>query len=168
MGKKISIDKTMQDIVYIKNQIDGLTLLLNNKKNIMAKYFEKSGKRSIENDNASVYISERTKVNYDVDKILSKLPKEVTSKFIKTTYTIPDWSGFYKYLKRHGIDGPSIKPYISLQKEVDEGPLNYMYEHNLITLDDLDGCYDATVTKSITLRVKNTSNEVKIKDANPK
>ena len=158
----------MQDIVYIKNQIDGLTMLLNNKKSIMAKYFEKSGKRSIENDDASVYISERTKINYDIDKILSKFPKEITSKFIKTTYTISDWTGFCKYLKRHGIDGPSIKPYISLQREVKEGPLNYMYEHNLITLSDLEGCYDATVTKSITLRVKNTSNEVKIKDANPK
>lgn len=168
MGKKVSIDKTMQDIVYIKNQIDGLTMLLNNKKNIMAKYFEKSGKRSIENDDASVYISERTKIDYDIDKILSKFPKEVTSKFIKSTYTISDWSGFCKYLKKHGIDGPSIKPYISLQREVSEGPLNYMYEHNLITLSDLEGCYDATVTKSITLRVKNTSNEVKIKDANPK
>ena len=168
MGKKVSIDKTMQDIVYIKNQIDGLTMLLNNKKNIMAKYFEKSGKRSIENDDASVYISERTKIDYDIDKILSKFPKEVTSKFIKSTYTISDWSGFCKYLKKHGIDGPPIKPYISLQREVSEGPLNYMYEHNLITLSDLEGCYDATVIKSITLRVKNTSNEVKIKDANPK
>jgi len=32
MKKKISIDKTLQDIVYINNQISGLKMLLDSKK----------------------------------------------------------------------------------------------------------------------------------------
>ena len=166
MGKKVSIDKTMQDIVYIKNQIDGLTMLLNNKKNIMAKYFEKSGKSSVSNDELTVYTVEKTKINYDIDKIIATFPKEVTSKFIKSTYTITDWPAFCKLMKKHGIDKPSLRPLISSVKEVKEEPLNYMYEHSEINLNDLMACCEAFTTKSLALRLKSSQPEVKV-NANP-
>lgn len=40
---KVNIDKTMDDIVSISNQISGLKMLLDNKKHILSKYFENPG-----------------------------------------------------------------------------------------------------------------------------
>lgn len=165
MAKKISIDKTMQDIVYIKNQIDGLTLLLNNKKSIMAKYFEKSGNRSIENDDCTVYVAERAKVNYDVDKIQESLPKELYSQFIVNTRTISDWNYFGKLMRSKGITMDQLRPCISVKKEVDQKALDKLYERGKVDIRDLDGCYEAVVNKSIVLKMKDIERSIPISDA---
>lgn len=165
MGKKVSIDKTMQDIVYIKNQIDGLTMLLNNKKSIMAKYFEKSGNRSIENDDCTVYVAERAKVNYDVDKIQNSLPKELYSQFIVNTRTISDWNYFGKLMKSKGITMDQLRPCISVKKEVDQKALDKLYERGKVDIRDLDGCYEAVVNKSIVLKMKDIERSIPISDA---
>ena len=165
MGKKVSIDKTMQDIVYIKNQIDGLTMLLNNKKSIMAKYFEKSGNRSIENDDCTVYVAERAKVNYDLDKIQKSLPKELYSQFIVNTRTISDWNYFGKLMKSKGITMDQLRPCISVKKEVDQKALDKLYERGKVDIRDLDGCYEAVVNKSIVLKMKDIERSIPISDA---
>lgn len=165
MAKKISIDKTMQDIVYIKNQIDGLTLLLNNKKSIMAKYFEKSGNRSIENDDCTVYVAERAKVNYDVDKIQESLPKELYSQFIVNTRTISDWNYFGKLMRSKGITMDQLRPCISVKKEVNQKALDKLYERGKVDIRDLDGCYEAVVNKSIVLKMKDIERSIPISDA---
>lgn len=165
MGKKVSIDKTMQDIVYIRNQIDGLTMLLNNKKSIMAKYFEKSGNRSIENDDCTVYVAERAKISYDVDKIQKSLPKDVYSQFIVNTRTISDWSNFGKLMKSKGITMDQLRPYISVKKEVNQKALDKLYERGKVDIRDLDGCYEAVVNKSIVLKMKDIERSIPISDA---
>ena len=73
---KISLDKTMQDIVSLNNQIAGLKMLLQHKKDQMAKYFTVTGQKSIANEECTVYVQERTKIEYDVDAILKSLGKD--------------------------------------------------------------------------------------------
>lgn len=168
MAKKISVDKTMQDIVYLKNQIDGLNMLLTQKKEIMAAYFEKSGNKSVSNDECIVFTTERCKVEYDVDAICNRLEKSVTEQFIDRTVEIQDMKGLGRVLKKAGLSFSDIRPFLFIDKKVNEAKLSKLYDREVISLDDLKGCYSSTVTKSIALRMKNTDSQINIGKANEK
>lgn len=159
---KISIDRTMQDIVFINNQLAGLKMLLDQKKSIMAKFFQKSGEKSVSNDEATVFVQERTKVDYDVDAILKKVDKKLAKKFIDRTYTVSDWDGFIAMLKRVDVPLEKIRPFISIKREVNQEKLSKLYEQGKLSIIDLEGCYEATTTQSVALRMKNAPTEIQI------
>ena len=161
---KISVDQVMNDIVHVQNQINGLTMLLNQKKATMAKYFDKSGERSASNDECTVYVQERTNIDYDIDALKQTLPRDQYDSFVVTEHSIDDWKGFCRLLKKHGLTSQEVRPFISIVRKVDQQKLNQMYEHGAITIQDLHGCYTATVKKSIVLKLKNTEREIPIKE----
>ena len=161
---KISVDQVMDDIVHVQNQINGLTMLLNQKKATMAKYFDKSGERSASNDDCTVYVQERTNIDYDIDALKQALPRDQYDSFVVTEHSIDDWKGFCRLLKKHGLTSQDVRPFISIVRKVDQQKLNQMYEHGAITIQDLHGCYTATVKKSIVLKLKNTEREIPIKE----
>lgn len=159
---KISINKTIQEIVYIKNQIDGLNMLLANKKAIMAKFFDKSGRNKVDSDECVVYVQERPNITYDVEAIREKLDKEVCAQFIDTNYTVSNWAKFTCFCKSKGIKPSQLKPFIHVERTVNQEKLSKLYEKGQISLDDLSGCYSAEVKKSIALRMKNIEREIPI------
>ena len=161
---KISVDPVMDDIVHVQNQINGLTMLLNQKKATMAKYFDKSGERSASNDECTVYVQERTNIDYDIDALKQTLTRDQYDSFVVTEHSIDDWKGFCRLLKKHGLTSQEVRPFISIVRKVDQQKLNQMYEHGAITIQDLHGCYTATVKKSIVLKLKNTEREIPIKE----
>ena len=161
---KISVDQVMDDIVHVQNQINGLTMLLNQKKATMARYFDKSGERSASNDECTVYVQERTNIDYDIDALKQTLPRDQYDSFVVTEHSIDDWKGFCRLLKKHGLTSQEVRPFISIVRKVDQQKLNQMYEHGAITIQDLHGCYTATVKKSIVLKLKNTEREIPIKE----
>ena len=160
----VSVDQVMDDIVHVQNQINGLTMLLNQKKATMAKYFDKSGERSASNDDCTVYVQERTNIDYDIDALKQTLPRDQYDSFVVTEHSIDDWKGFCRLLKKHGLTSQEVRPFISIVRKVDQQKLNQMYEHGAITIQDLHGCYTATVNKSIVLKLKNTEREIPIKE----
>ena len=160
----VSVDQVMDDIVHVQNQINGLTMLLNQKKATMAKYFDKSGERSASNDECTVYVQERTSIDYDIDALKQTLPRDQYDSFVVTEHSIDDWKGFCRLLKKHGLTSQEVRPFISIVRKVDQQKLNQMYEHGAITIQDLHGCYTATVKKSIVLKLKNTEREIPIKE----
>lgn len=159
---KISVDKTLQDIVHINNQIDGLKLLLDQKKATMAKFFDKSGERTVANDECTVYVQERTNIDYDIDAILDQLEPEITEQFIDRTRVVSDWDKFVALCKKHGIPPSQLRQYISVRKEVNQAKLSKLYEKGVVSLTDLEGCYTATIKKSVALRMKNVDREIPI------
>lgn len=159
---KINLNQLMDDIVHINNQITGLNLLLKNKKAIIATYFKKSGNRRIDGDEVTAYEQSRTNIKYDVPAIMAKLPKDTYSQFIERNYSISDWEGFVALCKKHGISGKQLRPFVTIQYSVDQNKLNKLYDHGKVSLSDLDGCYEATVTKSIALKFKNIEGEIPI------
>lgn len=161
---KVSVDQVMNDIVHVQNQINGLTMLLNQKKATMAKYFDKTGERSASNDECTVYVQERTNIDYDIDALKQTLPRDQYDSFVVTEHSIDDWKGFCRLLKKHGLTAQEVRPFISIVRKVDQQKLNQMYEHGAITIQDLHGCYTATVKKSIVLKLKNTEREIPIKE----
>ena len=160
----VSVDQVMDDIVHVQNQINGLTMLLNQKKATMAKYFDKSGERSASNDECTVYVQERTNIDYDIDALKQTLPRDQYDSFVVTEHSIDDWKGFCRLLKKHGLTSQEVRPFISIVRKVDQQKLNQMYEHGAITIQDLHGCYTATVKKSIVLKLKNIDREIPIKE----
>ena len=160
----VSVDQVMDDIVHVQNQINGLTMLLNQKKATMAKYFDKSGERSASNDECTVYVQERTNIDYDIDALKQTLPRDQYDSFVVTEHSIDDWKGFCRLLKKHGLTSQEVRPFISITRKVDQQKLNQMYEHGAISIQDLQGCYTATVKKSIVLKLKNTEREIPIKE----
>lgn len=165
---KISLDKTMQDIVSLNNQIAGLKMLLQHKKDQMAKYFTVTGQKSVANDECTVFVQERTKIEYNVDAILETLGKDEAKRFVEWSYSIPDFKQFALFLKSKGITAKDVRPFLSVKKEVNQNKLTKLYEKGEITLEDLDGCYTASVTKSVALRMKNIDKEVPITNGNKK
>ena len=161
---KVSLDKTMDDIVSIQNQINGLQLLLNQKKGVMAKYFDHTGNKSVSNSDCTVYVSERTNIDYDIAALKETLPKELFNAFVETEYTIADWKAFSALMKAKGVKASELTPFISVFRKVNQEKLSKLYEHGKLSLTDLNGCYEATVKKSIILKLKNTEREIPIKE----
>lgn len=159
---KVDIDQVMDECVSIQNQINGLNLLLVNKKQTLAKYFEATGKRQISNDDCVISVQERTTVDYDIDALSEKLPDEILSKIIEKRYEIVDWDKFVKFLKTHGISGSQVRPHISVTKAINKENLSALYERKKLSIKDIEGCYTAKITKSVVLRLKNAKQEINI------
>ncbi len=159
---KVDIDHVMDECVSIQNQINGLNLLLVNKKQTLAKYFEVTGKRQISNDDCVVSVQERTTVDYDIDALSEKLPDEILSKIIEKRYEIVDWDKFVKFLKSYGIKSSAIRPHISVTKSINKENLSSLYERKKLSIKDIEGCYTAKITKSVVLRLKNAKQEINI------
>ena len=161
---KISVDQVMDHIVHVQNQINGPTMPLNQKKATMAKYFDKSGERSASNDECTVYVQERTNICFVIYALKQTLPRDQYDSFVVTEHSIDDWKGFCRLLKKQGLTSQDVRRFISIVRKVDQQKLNQMYEHGAITIQDLKGCYTATVKKSFVLKLKNTEREIPIKE----
>lgn len=159
---KVDIDHVMDECVSIQNQINGLNLLLVNKKQTLAKYFEVTGKRQISNDDCVISVQERTTVDYDIDALSEKLPDEILSKIIEKRYEIVDWDKFVKFIKSYGIKSSAIRQHISVTKTINKENLSALYERKKLSIKDIEGCYTAKITKSVVLRLKNAKQEINI------
>lgn len=157
---KIDLNKLMEDIVSINNQVQGLNMLLTNKKHILAKYFQKSGNRSIRSDNVTCYQQDRTKITYDIPAIKRSLPKDKYKLFINDKHYVMDWDGFVRMCKAHNISPNDLRPFISVESEVDQEKLKKLYDKKVIGIEDLEGCYDATVTSSVALKFNNVDRTI--------
>lgn len=164
---KVNIQNVIEDIVHVTNQIAGLNMILNDRKNIMARYFEKTGNRQRENDDCLVYVQERTNIEYDVDMLKEVLPKEVYKDVVDMSATISDWRRFVKLLNRMNLSKDQmrdIRSLVNVEKKVNQQKLSKYYENGKVNIDSLKGCYIASVKKSVAVRMKNTSPEIPIKE----
>ena len=151
---KIRISDVMNDLVSITNQITGLQLLLDSKKEIMKKYFKATGEKSCENDESTCYVIDRAKITYDIPKLEKRLNKKTCNKFVEKRYEITDWEALTKVLKSAKIKPEQIKPYIHVEKTVNQQKLNSLYEKGEINIEELSGCYSCVVNKSVGFRLK--------------
>lgn len=162
MSKKVKIEQVMDEVISLNNQIRGLEMLLNQKKAMVGKYFEATGNRQLQNDEATVFLSERTNIKYDVQKVVKKLGKKAYT-FVDRTYTILDWKAFTHLCTSHGISQEELKQVVFVEKVVNQDKLSKLYEKGQVSLDELSGCYDATVNKSVVLKMKNVNREFTIR-----
>lgn len=160
--KKVNIGDTMEEIVSLQNQINGLQMLLANKKSLMARYFEKTGKSQVSNSECTVFVQTRTKINYNMMALQEELEEDLLKEFVDKEYKINNWDKFTEIMKKHQVISSEIKPYIDVSRTVNEKKLNKLYEIGKIDIMDLQGCYDAKVSKSVVLKMKNVDREIPI------
>ena len=161
MAKKVSIDKLMQDVFYLNNQIKGLQFLMEQKKKLFQKYFQISGHKSVSNDDVSIYTQERTKIDYDIKKLKKERP-DIAKKILVRKIEVTDSNALLALLKKYGVDKQGAKSCLKVYADVDEAKLTKLYENGTITVDDLKGYYKAETKLSIGVRVKNTDGEIKM------
>lgn len=164
---KVNIQKVIDDIVHVTNQIAGLNMILNDRKNVMAIYFEKTGNRQRENDDCLVYVQERTNIEYDVDMLKEVLPKEVYKDVVDMSATISDWRRFVKLLNKMNLSKDQmrdIRSLVNVEKKVNQQKLSKYYETGEVSISSLKGCYNASVKKSVAVRMKSSSPEIPIKE----
>ena len=110
-------------------------------------------------------MQERTTINYDIEKIRNRLTKDKCEKFIESERYIDseNWKTFVSLMKKYNV--PPIEMFKSMKtrRVVDQKKLSRMYENGEIELKELKGCYEASVKKSVVLKMKDVNKEIPIK-----
>lgn len=150
--KQMSIDELLQDCVSLNNQIAGLQLLLKQKKDKITEFMKVSGDRQLKSDGVTCYVQERTKVTYNAKKMRDELPKELYKQFIRRDAKIYDPQQFFKDMSASGIPSATFKNSVDFNYIVDEQALSKAYDKGTVTLQDLEGYYDAETTKTVAFR----------------
>lgn len=164
---KVNISQVMEEIASITNQISGLNMLLSDRKNIMQKYFEKSGNRQRETEDCTVYVQDRTTVEYDIEKLSKVLPLDVYKDVVESSASIADLREFTKLLRSFGLDKEQmqeVRKLLEVEKKVNQDKLSKLYDEGKLTVDSLNGCYEATVKKSIVVRMKSSQPKIPVKE----
>lgn len=86
----------------------------------------------------------KTTITYFADKIEEKLGKEVTAAVVDKSYTINNWDGFVKVLKKYKVNPKEVKKLINVNEVVNKNKLNELYELGEFKFEDLEGCYNSS------------------------
>lgn len=87
------------------------------------------------------------KIVWLLDKLKSKLSKEVYKDVVDKTYTITDMDGLIKYLKKCGVEPKKFKKYIEVHEHLNETKLNNYYDTGVINKKELEGCYEVKLSE---------------------
>ena len=156
MPKTVNVKQVVEEIGTLKIRIVELEHILSEKKKVIGKYFDKSGKTSLSSGNTTVYVQTKTTIDYDIPALKKKLDKELYDQIVDKKYIISDIKGLKEFI--NNLDTPfsfvDLKPFISVERSVNKEQLSRLYENGKLSFDDLDGCYNAKVMKTVAQRIK--------------
>lgn len=111
---------------------------------------------NIPNASFTCSIIEPKKILYDAKKINDVIDsKELKNKVIDKKYHVNNMEGLIELLKEHGVKPKEFKKFIDVEMSVNEKELNQLYSLGFISLDDIEGCYEADVKNPyLSIRVK--------------
>jgi len=121
-------------------------------------YFDKKGKDIIELDSEINGIAYRIKkseslnVKYDVEALGKKLEKELFDDILEKQYTISDIRTLTKLIKNAGIPAMAFRRCIHVNKSINKAKMNQLYNVGDITKKDIDKCFTAKITKTISIQ----------------
>jgi hypothetical protein len=92
---------------------------------------------------------ERVQIIYNTNELKKKLNKNIFNKIVNTKYYIQDYNGLINLLKQYGIKPSQFKQFINPEYEVDKEAINQAYQIGEIKKDDLKGCYELKIVKSL-------------------
>lgn len=98
---------------------------------------------------------QKTSIDFDVDKLESRLDKKLSKEVIEKKYTITDFDRLVIYLRSCGVDPKVFKSFLSVTKTADTKKLDKLADLGYINKDDLADCYEVTCDKPyFAVRVK--------------
>lgn len=156
MPKTVNVKQVVEEIGTLKIRIVELEHILSEKKKVIGKYFDKSGKTTLSSGNTTVYVQTKTTIDYDIPALKKKLDKVLYDQIVDKKYIISDIKGLKEFINNSctPFSFVDLKPFISVERSVNKEQLSRLYENGKLSLDDLDGCYNAKVTKTVAQRIK--------------
>ena len=129
-------------------------------------YLKKSGEKGLQfpykGKNYKVIGVNPVKVVWDIEKLFEKFKKngkaDILSDVVITNVSLTDVDGFKKFLKEKEIKWNEIKPYLNVERKVNQKKMDEFSELGKVTQEDIDGCY--TVEEG-TSYIKPTESEIK-------
>ena len=161
--------KLCKELVFLNHQIKIYNDELNELKNKVIFMFKKL---KIENVNISisggneqetkehfynVKLITRNDVNFDIEKLKSKINKKQKSKILERKITISDFSGFSKFMKENGISFSQVKCFLDIDEKVNIKKLDDLFKRDEIDLEKINDCYK--IVKSNYLKISEYKDE---------
>lgn len=95
---------------------------------------------------------ERITIEYIVAELKKKLSKGILGEIIQRSYYIKDIEKLKYALRSRGVSGEEFKELVGVNESVDKDRIKQLYSVGDIKQSQLNGCYTATISKSIQLR----------------
>lgn len=155
-----NVKQLIRDVYRLGEQIAGLQSILQASKAKIQDYFDKHDIKELEvepdemNGGPSLIAkkSERVTIEYLVDKLKESLSKDIFNEVVLKDYRITDINGLIALLKKAGIKPDEFKQYIDVTTTPNNEALKQLYAVGDITKEDLKGCYNAKIVKSISIK----------------
>lgn len=159
-----AIQELIKKANTLNKHIESLNQEYNELKEKIQKYFDKKDIKTMDVDNIHVVKSERLNITYNAEMLELKLKnstshdarnnKEIINEVIVRAYSIVDYDGLVTLLKRRGVRPGEFKEHVRIVRAVDKKALNKLFEVGDLDIKQLEGCYEATITKSISIKEK--------------
>lgn len=151
---KVNIKETIQQYINAKQELEQLNKKLKRNKLIMSKYLESKGLANYTYNGLTMYEIEKNSFDFDIDKLNKKLKKSLLNQFIDVKMVISNKKQFKKICDKYDIPIKLFKNCIDIEKQVNIKKLNSLSDKGIISLEDLEGCYEVNNNKSIGIRFK--------------
>lgn len=157
-----SLKQLIRDTKSLEEQISTLTQLYDASRRKIQEAFDKDKLTEIEvepedRNSGKTLIAKKTEratINYFADKLKENLDKEVCNEVIDKTYTVNDIVGMIALVKAAGVKPDEFKKFLNITAAVNKEKLKQLYSVGDITKEDIKGCYEATIVKSISIKYK--------------
>lgn len=148
---KQDYNKIIDEMYELKIKKDKAEEEYNKRRDILIKAFDNSASNSMATDSHSATCRKTLIIAYDIEKLEKKLSKILRKEVINKEVVVVDYESLTSLLREAGIKPKQFKDLIEVRKTVNNEAIKKLFDTEQLTLDDIDGCYNAQIRKSITI-----------------
>jgi hypothetical protein len=141
----------INEMFTLKKQRESIDAKYQARRLELLRVFDKSPLKKLSSGLHTAICKKSLVMDYDVEKMdkNNKLPQDLKAKIINKEILIENYPAIVQLLKDAGVSPADFKKYISVRKTVNKDVVKQLFEQELISLDDIQGCYTADMKRSI-------------------
>jgi len=148
---KQDYNKIIDEMHELKVKKENIEAEYDKRRDILIKAFDNSASNSMATDSHTATCRKSLIIAYDIEKLEKKLPKELGKQIIDKEVVVVNYAGLTSLLREAGIKPKQFKDLIEVRKAVNNDAIKQLFDTNQLSLEDIDGCYNAQIRKSITI-----------------
>lgn len=137
----------------LKREIAELTQEYEDNRSLLARYFDKTGKKSFTiDDNDEEFRVKKVEtlyIKYDVEKLKERMDPDLFAEITTKTYIVDNMTMLKTFFKNQNIPAKTFKRWFRVDTQVDSKAINELFNLGSLSLEDLEGCYEATLKKRV-------------------